>query len=339
MRLLIITQKVDKNDDVLGFFHEWVRRFAQHFERVEVICLFEGAHDLPPNVAVHSLGKERGAGKFGYLWRLFRLVFSLKYDAVFVHMNEEYVLLCGWYWRLIGKKVVMWRNHKAGSWRTQLAVYLSSRVCCTSSAAYVARYAKTVLMPIGIDTDAFAPPSTPAPSGSMLFIGRLDPVKRAEAFVEALARVEAPYRADLYGTPSPGNEAYGAQVAALAEPLLERGALVLHPGVPFVQTPALYRAHAIYVNLTPSGSFDKTIGEAMASGCVVVCANDAVRDILPPKFVVQSGEQGSVIAGIEAALALSPEERAIASAKNRAYIEREHSLNKLSLLLKQEMHT
>src|SRR3989344_6741688 len=57
MRLLIVTQKVDKNDPVLGFFHRWIEKFAKNFERVTVICLGKGEYNLPANVKVLSLGK------------------------------------------------------------------------------------------------------------------------------------------------------------------------------------------------------------------------------------------------------------------------------------------
>ena len=58
MRLLIVTQVVDQNDSVLGFFHRWIEEFAKNCEKVHVICLKESVHNLPENVAVHSLGKE-----------------------------------------------------------------------------------------------------------------------------------------------------------------------------------------------------------------------------------------------------------------------------------------
>ena len=57
MRLLIITQKVDEDDPILGFFRRWIIEFSKHFEAVTVICLEEGKHVLPSNVKILSLEK------------------------------------------------------------------------------------------------------------------------------------------------------------------------------------------------------------------------------------------------------------------------------------------
>src|SRR3989338_9057482 len=123
MRLLICTQAVDTTDPVLGFFHGWIVALAKHAEHVHVICLKKGEYRLPSNVLVHSLGKEEGRSLIKYTLRFYRSIWSLRndYDSVFVHMNEEYVLLAGVFWRLLGKRIVLWRNHKKGSWRTRLA--------------------------------------------------------------------------------------------------------------------------------------------------------------------------------------------------------------------------
>ncbi len=58
MKLLILTQKVDKNDPTLGFFHRWIEEFANHYENLTIICLEKGIYTLPKNVQVLSLGKE-----------------------------------------------------------------------------------------------------------------------------------------------------------------------------------------------------------------------------------------------------------------------------------------
>src|ERR1700727_851881 len=122
MNLLIVTQAVDLDDPILGFFHRWIADIARGCDRVHVICLKEGRHDLPENVFVHSLGKENGRSRSKYARRFYRYIrmYRDEYDAVFVHMNEEYVLLGAPLWRLWGKRIVLWRNHKMGSWRTNI---------------------------------------------------------------------------------------------------------------------------------------------------------------------------------------------------------------------------
>jgi glycosyltransferase involved in cell wall biosynthesis len=108
-----------------------------------------------------------------------------------------------------------------------------------------------------------------------------------------------------------------------------RGTLRWHSGIPHEQTPEIYRAHATYVNITPSGSFDKTIGEAMASGCVVVAANTAIRGIVPDELLVDPDSSKDVARGIEAALQLQAEGREEVVRKSVSFIEREHSLKAL----------
>src|SRR5438132_11490619 len=101
MRLLLTTQALDENDPSFSFAVGWVREFAKHYEHIDVVCLKEGAHTLPENVAVHSLGKERGTRwRISYALRFLILAWKLRneYDAVFVHMNQDYVLIAGILW-------------------------------------------------------------------------------------------------------------------------------------------------------------------------------------------------------------------------------------------------
>ncbi len=121
-------------------------------------------------------------------------------------------------------------------------------------------------------------------------------------------------------------------------PLVESGALTLHAGVQNDRTPSIYNAHAIYVNLTPSGSFDKTIGEAMASGCVVVAGNEAMRGVTPDDLIVDPLSADSVAAGIEKALAFSAEQRTAFAESLREYVVREHSLVLLTRKLTAILH-
>ena len=123
MKLLIITQKVDQNDQLLGFFIDWLKRFAERFEKVIVLCLEKGEFNLPENVKVISLGKERGVSKLKQFFNFYFLIFTLSkdYDNVFAHMNPIWVVLGSIPWRLLGKKIYFWYTHKAVTLKLRLA--------------------------------------------------------------------------------------------------------------------------------------------------------------------------------------------------------------------------
>lgn len=302
MKLLIVTQTIDSEDPVLGFFHRWVEEFSKHTERIEVICLKEGKRDgLPQNVRVHSLGKEKGPPRFArrlrYAIRFKWLAWRLRhdYDAVFVHMNQEYVLIAGPLWKMLGKPVYMWRNHYAGSWLTDLAAAFCTKVFCTSKHSHTAKYKKTILMPVGVDTERFSPDErVERKPRSILFLGRISPSKRPEMLIDALATLAREgqiFTASIVGSPLPQDEAYYESLKEKARSLSLASSISFLPGVPNYATPNLYRAHEIFVNTSPSGMLDKTIFEAAACGCRVLASSDDFAELAGKDAYFDSNER------------------------------------------------
>lgn len=284
MRLLIVTQAVDADDPVLGFFCRWVEEFAKHVERIEVICLKEGKHELPVNVRVHSLGKTENskqtlANRIRYVFRFLKLAWRLRhdYDSVFVHMNQEYVLINGWLWKLLGKRIFMWRNHYKGSYLTDIAALFCTKIFCTSKHSYTAKYKKSELMPVGVDTERFFPDAcVKRKSRSILFLARMASSKRPDMLIDALAMLasgDIEFTATFVGSPMPADAEYYGSLKEKVRTLDLADRVTFHPGIPNGQTPDLYRAHEIFVNTSPSGMLDKTIFEAAACGCHVLAAS------------------------------------------------------------------
>ena len=335
MTLLVITQVVDRDDPVLGFFHQWIEELAATVDAIEVLCLREGMHALPGNVKVHSLGKERGERTpLVYAIRFLQILWRIRgtYQAVFVHMNQEYLLIAGWFWKIAGIPAYLWRNHVQGDWRTTLACMLAHTVFYTSSHAFVARRKNAVQMPIGIDTDMFSGQGKRIPN-TILFLGRLDTIKRLDLVLEAIALLASrgtEARLSVYGAPSPGQEQYAVNVRARYKHLEDRGIVTYEGPLSHAETPGVYARHSVYVNVTPSGSFDKTIGEAMASGCLVVCANEAVREALPKRFFIADDSSSAVADALAAALTTREDEQIAAREMARGHIVDAHSLARLS---------
>ncbi len=332
-----MTQKVDCNDPILGFFHSWIMELSKFFEKITVICLEKGEYSLPSHIEVLSLGKEKHASKLEYISNFYSFLWRYRkeYDHVLVHMNEEYVLMGGVFWHFLGKKLFMWRNHAKGSLWTKLAVLLSQRVFCTSPTAFVTYSPKTHLMPVGVETKKFFTSEIQSKKNSFLVLGRIDPVKKVENVLQAVSSLQKggiETKVNIVGNPSKGNQNYFSLLKNIVEKEKLSGDVSFSPAVKHSETPLLYHSYSYYINLTPSGSLDKTIFEALASGLIVITANNFFKNILPDELIVS--DPSKLENAMKFALDYIPSEDA--RGKIKKLIEG-HSLENLGKRLSQEI--
>ena len=340
MRLLVVTQKIDQNDPILGFFHNWVLKLSEKFEKISVICLEKGKYDLPSNVKVYSLGKESGRSKIKYVKNFLNFILGLHkdYDAVFVHMNQEYVLIGGFFWKLMRKKVYMWRNHRSGSICTDIASVFCNKVFCTSKYSYTAKYKKTILMPAGIDTNDFK--YHKIKQNKILFLGRVSIIKKPDLIIEALGVLcekGIDFVCNFYGDPLPKDEEFYASIKNRVKDLSLDSKVNFYKAVPNYETPKIYNEHSIFINLTPSGSFDKTILEAASCGCIVIVANQSLVGEIDDQMVLKNVEPKNIAKTIEFWLNESDENINKASEKLQKYVTEKHSLESLADKICQEI--
>lgn len=337
MKLLVLTQKVDRADPVLGFFHNWLKQLAERFEEVSVVCLEKGTFELPANVKVYSLGKEVRRNRLLYIKNFYQYVVGLNsdYDAVFVHMNQEYVLLGGFFWKLLGKKVYFWRNHPKGNLLTYLAVWLSDKVFCTSDKAFTKRFSKTILMPVGIDTDIFKYEIRSTKyerlKDSILFLSRMSPIKRPDLLIGALKVLKSKnidFVCNFYGEALPKDQKYFESLKEKVKNINLEDNVRFNGAVPNYETPQVYNEHGIFINLTPSGSLDKTILEAGACGCIPIVINDFFKDIFEPEMLAKDDAE-DLAEKISFWLAADPIKIEEVKTKIRQYVLENHSLDSL----------
>lgn len=336
MKLLVITQSINNKNPILGFFYRWVEEFAKSFEKITIICLEKGKYTLPSNVKVLSLGKENGKSRLKYIFNFYKYIWQERknYDVVFVHMNQEYVLLGGLLWKMLGKKITMWRNHHRGSFFTYLACSLCDKIFCTSKYSYTAKFKKTVLMPVGIDTDIFKPDNDIEKiPRSILFLGRMSPVKKPDVLINALKILKdkgVKFVAHFYGDPTPNDLQY---YEFLRNKVREYGMIndiSFEKGVVNDQTPAIYNSHKIFVNLSSSGMYDKTIFEAMACGMLVLASNNNLIGEINESFIFEEDNITDLEEKLEKLLLFSSEDAEESSKFLIKYTEDNNSLQRLS---------
>jgi len=60
MHWIMITRKLDPDDDRTGFMMRWVETLASRLDHLNVICQETANPNMPENVRVYSMGKEAG---------------------------------------------------------------------------------------------------------------------------------------------------------------------------------------------------------------------------------------------------------------------------------------
>jgi glycosyltransferase involved in cell wall biosynthesis len=286
MRLLIITQKVDQDDPVLGFFHRWIEEFSKNVEQISVICLYEGKHKFPSNVRVYSLGKEFRVSRLMYIIRFYKILWRLRgsYDAVFVHMNPIYVILCGVLWRGFGKKVALWYTHKHVDSNLRIAEALVHIIFTASQKSFRLKSDKIVVVGHGIDTEEFAPRKKEHTDiFQIVSVGRISPIKDYETLIRAidvLVRGKIHVRMIIMGdVVLESDRAYLFRLNSLIEEKHLGDVITLLGSVPHKQLPDKFAQADLLVSASGTGSIDKAILEAMACGIPAVTSNEAFGEV------------------------------------------------------------
>ena len=303
MRLLVITQRVDLNDPDLGFFHTWLEKLAVQVDQLLVICLAKGQYDLPANVTVFSLGKERQASRFTYLWRFFSTIWLGRgsYDGVLVHMNPEYVVLGGLMWRFWGKPVLLWYTHKAVNFRLFLAEKLANKIFTASRESFRLSSLKKTIVGHGIDADFFSQPTGFLPLAGdtwLLWVGRISPTKDLETVIKSCAELRQSgfnfYKFTILGQPiTPADNEYKKVLASLVAKLNLEDSIGFRHWRPYLAMPGVYRRHHLFIHTSKTGSIDKVVLEALASGLYVLSSSEAFRAAARENIGITSFEEGN----------------------------------------------
>ena len=267
MKLLICTQAVDVNDSDLGFFMRWIEEFAKHCDKVAVICLREGKHELPENVKVIALGtrgkRQRAASLISLAWKLRK-----EYDSVFVHMNPEYIVVAGILWRLMNKRVALWYTHKSVNLKLRIAVLFSHTVFTASRESFRLKSTKVLVMGHGIDTDFFSPDPSIVRGYWMLSVGRLMRSKRHDMAIRTAVQENKELRIAGEGPEQKNLEILVSELDARVQFL---GALTQ------LQLRDEYRRAGYLMHTSETGSLDKVVLEALACGLPVHTNDPALK--------------------------------------------------------------
>ncbi len=286
MKILVITQKIDENDDVLGFFTNWIKAISNEVEFVNVICLAKGFYNLPQNVKVVSLGKEHGYPKFiqAILFYIYAFKFLIKTDGIFIHMAPEYVKALRPLNYFFRKPTVMWYAHIKVGKVAEWAIQHIDNVLTPSKESFEYDSEKIISVGHGIDAEVFVPRHREK-EADIISISRISKVKRIEILIEAMNILinekGLNVTADIYGKPArKEDDEYLENLKYLVDKYNLEQYVYWKGSVPNKETPNIYASHEIFVRMQGGGGFGKTELEAMSMGLPAILPTQVYKSDL-----------------------------------------------------------
>ena len=344
MRLLLFNLATDAEDPILGFTTRWICALAEQVEFVHVITMRAGRLEVPANVRVYSVGKEKGYGEPRRVIEFYKILAGIlreeRVDVCFSHMMPLFTVMAGPVLKLMGIPIITWYAHLNLTWMLRAAHRLSTRMVASVANAYPYRRDKFTAIGQGIDTDLFSPRAeiTPEPIPLILCVGRLSPVKDHPTLINAAGILRGiwhqPYRVAIVGGPATSrDQPYVLSLHRQVKQLGLEKTVCFEPAVSMDRLPEWYRRSAVNVNMTPTGSGDKVVWEAMACGRLCVVANEGFVPTLGTyanQCLFRYGDPEQLAKRLRWALALSDNERARIGDFFREQVVANHSLERLA---------
>ncbi|MEK6210326.1 MAG: glycosyltransferase family 4 protein [Pseudomonadota bacterium] len=340
MDLLLVNFEMDPGSRVLAWQYYVACALAKRCSSVTVLTERLAPCELPENVRCYVVPRafiKAPVRWLGAKWLMNFLVIWLaatgRVDACFIHMNMEWAYRLRGVLRFFRVPILLWYAHGTVSRRLRKAHASADRVVTSTPEGFRLPSKKLHVIGQGIPLELFPIPADRSLLRDLVTVSRLSPRKRIDLLVRVFAILAlepdfADSRLLIVGdTVGRDDVACKRALEALVGSLGLTGRVVFLGHVPVQKMSAVYATAAIHVNVSETGSMDKTVLESLACGCPVVTSNLAFRALLAerfPEFFIEHTDIDIIAGRIAEVFArrMSYDPRAL-----RSLVEGHHDLN------------
>ena len=273
---------IDAEHVTLGFGLKWIEALSRRFAHIDIVTMTAGKFSVPQNVTVWSVGRETGYPEWlralRFYWITIRILMRRRIDVVFTHMIPVFAILFWPVAKVTGLRNLLWYAHGTVTPTLKIAHRLVDRVVSSTPEGFRIASNKVTFIGQGVDGSLYRFRSR-APSETLRIatVGRISSSKGLHILVEALQSWSSaiPWRLTIIGDATTDEERrYADEIRRQVNPSHRRNIIFRGRLEPDAIAEELAAAD-VFVNLSTTGSLDKAIVEAMASGCLVLSSNDA----------------------------------------------------------------
>lgn len=279
MRILFVTQAVDKNHPILGFVCDWLVSLSKQFSVKELrVVAFDSSKTSIDNT---SISRIYFLSKWKRLIAFKKTIIKNPCSVVFVHMTPIWVLVGFFIWKLQGSRIVLWYTHGSDSFLLRIAVSLADVTLTATPEAFPFRHSRVHAVGHAVGDRFFSVSRKPRPEDRffVLSVGRISRIKGVIQTIRFFAEIyKQEPRARLMCIGQQIDPEYLREVKNVIHELSLGEVVQLEEPKSYTQMPEVYANSDLLLHMSETGSLDKVVIEALASGCPVLSTNLATKE-------------------------------------------------------------
>jgi len=286
MNLILFNFESNQDSQALAFALDWLNEIAKNVDKLYVISLRCGEYKVNDNVEVYCINqdKKNKIQTIFSIWKVLKLIHNkdTNINGYFVHMAHYFVPLIYPFAKYYNQKIVLWYAHKSTPITLKIAVVLADKIFSISSQSM--RLATDKFEPVGhgIDTTNrfLLKKEFRSSIKNIVTVGRISKVKNVDMIVDVFLSLN---RDDIYlyivGDALVGDDDIYLKSIKESIPKHKEKNIIFTGTISFEELPEVYKDIDLSINLSDTGSLDKTIIEPMAMGIPIITSNDSAKEI------------------------------------------------------------
>jgi glycosyltransferase involved in cell wall biosynthesis len=349
MNLLIINFEMNSNSKVLAWQIKVARALAVNFDRVTVFTHIYSGERLPENMEVvlfPSLFLKAPMRFIGGRWLtvLFLLphFFKNHFNVCFIHMNHTWSYRFSPLFKLFRIPVLLWYAHGTVTNKLRLSHYFVDSVITSTPEGFRIPSRKVQVIGQSIDTNLFSFVPSVVASNTILYVGRISERKRINLLIHTIHQIVNVRGINIVllilgDALTEDDKTYLTSLKELVNDYSLKDNVRFQGFVAMNEIPAYYSSAFLHVNVSQTGSMDKTMIEALSCGCPVLTSNSAMKNLLSndPKCLITDEKPSEIAAKV---IHFYQNQHTIERQKFRDLVLNKHDflgyINKLSTILK-----
>ena len=285
MNLIIFNFESNTNSQALAFTLDWVNEISKNVDKLYVISLRCGEYKVYDNVEVYCINqdKKNKIQTIFSIWDILRIIHKKdkNISGYFVHMAHYFVPLIFPFAKFYNQKIVLWYAHKSVPFSLKIANFFTDLAVASTPTGYQIKTDKLKIIGQGIDSSRF--PLKKDFTNSMkniVTVGRISRVKNVDMIVDAFLSLDS-NNVYLYIVGDALTSADDMYLKSIKEYILKdrKKNIIFTGSISFEKLPFLYQDMDLAINISDTGSLDKTIIEPMAMGIPIITSNDSAKEI------------------------------------------------------------